>query len=91
MSRGRAADLKLDRVPTELIDVTDMRFPKSAEMFIPDGLEPEFTRVEFSAASHLRGRNLWAALKVLEHLGSIRRVQSSGNRITYRISDRNHA
>ena len=84
MSRGRKADLKLDRVPTELRGITDIHLPEDAAILMPDALPSEFTRAEFSAASGLRGRDLWAALKVLEHLGTICRLPTDGRLVVYR-------
>ena len=75
---------KLDRVPTELIEVRDFVFPRDLASFVPETLPEEFGRLDFGRAAHLGGRALWGALKVLEETGVLIRAGKDGNRIIYR-------
>ncbi|MBQ6789560.1 MAG: hypothetical protein IJO81_05185 [Clostridia bacterium] len=74
---------KLDTVPTELISVTDLTVPDSLYSFIPAELGDTFTRQSFSKATGLRGRALWAALKVLEAQRIIEKTEPDGKRHRY--------
>lgn len=76
--RRRTVDVKVDRVPTELHDIIDYNLPADSALLIPDGLPDIFTSADFSALTHLKGRRLWAAVKVLEKLGAITRDTSCG-------------
>ncbi len=76
---------KLDSVPTELISITDLAIPESLFSFIPEGLEDVFSRQEFAKATGLRGRALWAALKVLETQRVIVKTEPDGRRHRYTV------
>jgi len=69
---------KMDIVPTALIDVKDLDFPDDLEQFVPDSLGEVFLRQEYSKATRLKGRSLWAVLKMLEEMRVIRRVENDG-------------
>lgn len=74
---------KLDTVPTELISISDLFMPDSLFSFIPEELGDIFTRQAFSKATGLRGRALWAALKVLEEQRIIEKTEPDGKRHRY--------
>ena len=74
---------KVDIVPTKLIDVKDMSFPDDLSDVLPSKLPDVFLRQEFEKASHLRGRALWAVLKVLEEMRVISRIENDGRRHRY--------
>ena len=84
--RGRDRKIgaeKLDCVPTELIDIFDLVFPDDLARFIPEKLPEAFTRDEFSKATRLRGRALWAVLKVMLEMRVIVRLENDGRRYRY--------
>ncbi len=88
MLDGRGPDrkigaAKLDKVPTELIDIRDLVFPDDLAALVPEKLPEIFTRDEFAASVHLRGRALWAVLKVLSEMRVIVRVENDGRRHRY--------
>jgi len=74
---------KLDCVPTKLVDVRDLVFPDDLIEFVPEELPEVFTRDEFSKATHLRGRALWALLKVMLEMRVIVRLENEGRRYRY--------
>ena len=74
---------KVDIVPTKLLDVRDLVFPDDVISLIPQSLPMPFTRDELSRSVHLRGRDLWAALKLLEALRLIERTEPRGRKHQY--------
>ncbi len=74
---------KLDLVPTRLVDIETFSFPNSLARCVPSTLGEVFTREEFAAATHLRGRALWAVLRVLTELRLIKRESDDGRRHRY--------
>lgn len=84
--RGKSRKIsasKVDLVPTELIDIKDMVFPADLAEFVPKSLGKFFLRQDFAKATRLRGRSLWAVLKVLEEMRIIRRIENDGRRHRY--------
>ena len=86
---GKKGATKLDTVPTELISVTDLTVPGDLYTFIPEELSTTFTRQSFAKATGLRGRALWAALKVLETQRVIEKTEPDGKRHRYSVINRN--
>lgn len=74
---------KLDRVPVDILSVTDYAGPIDLSDFVPESLPDRFTRNDFSKAASLKGRRLWAALKVLEENGVIAKTESEGRAHIY--------
>ena len=74
---------KVDIVPTRLLDIRDLVFPDDVVKLIPESLPSPFTRDELSREIHLRGRDLWAALKLLEALRMIERTEPLGRKHRY--------
>lgn len=74
---------KLDCVPTELVSIEDMVFPDDLSHFVPETLPEIFTREEFAGAAHLRGRALWAVLKVFLEMRVISKTEPDGRRHRY--------
>lgn len=74
---------KLDLVPTEIIAVEDIVLPTFLTRCVPETLGEVFTREEFSRATHLRARKLWAVLRVLTELQIIKREPDDGRRHRY--------
>lgn len=75
---------KVDTVPTKLIDIKDMEFPRDFYPLVPKHLSELFTRDEFSKATKLKARKLWAALKILEEQRIIEKGEPDGRRYRYR-------
>ena len=63
---------KLDRIPTELLSVTEYRPASDMALFLPEGLPDTFTREDVSKATGFSGRRLSGAVKALERTGVIR-------------------
>ena len=74
---------KVDLVPTAILDMKDMVFPNDLADFVPGVLGDVFLRQDFAKVTHLRGRSLWAVLKVLEEMRVITRVENDGRRHRY--------
>lgn len=74
---------KVDLVPTAILDMKDMIFPDDLSELIPAELGDVFLRQDFAKYTHLRGRTLWAVLKVLEEMRVIYRVENDGRRHRY--------
>lgn len=77
---------KIDTVPVELVDIRDIDISRDLADLVPKGLPEAFTRNEFSSATKLKGRALWAALKVLETLEIIKRTDPIGRRHRYKLT-----
>ena len=74
---------KLDCVPTELLSLDDLVFPEDLRVCVPEKLPKVFAREEFAKASHLKGRALWAVLKVLSEMRVILRAPSEDRKHRY--------
>lgn len=74
---------KVDIVPTALVDMSDLTFPDDLAQFVPDSLGEVFLRQDYAKATRLKGRALWAVLKMLEEMRVIRRVENEGKRHRY--------
>ena len=75
---GTGADRKhgahrLERTPTQLLDVITLRTPSDYSALIPTDLPPEFTAAEWSKATNLKGRRAYYSLKLLCDLGVLTR------------------
>ncbi len=77
---------KLERIPTDIFGVSDYRTLEDFFELAPESAPPIFTRNDFSSLTGLRGRDLWAGLKVLERLGVISRVSSPDRKNRYRLN-----
>ncbi len=74
---------KVDIVPTAIVDMRDLTFPDDLAQFVPDSLGEVFLRQEYEKATRLKGRSLWAVLKMLEEMRFIRRIENDGKRHRY--------
>lgn len=73
---------KLDRIPTEIISVTEYSTCEDMALFLPDGLPERFTRNDVAKATGFSGRRLSGAIKTLEKTGIISDA-GLGNRPRY--------
>jgi len=74
---------KLDTVPSDIVSIDDLVFPQFLTRFVPENLPERFTRDDFAAASCLRGRALWAVLKVMCELRVILKTEKVARRDTF--------
>ena len=79
----KIAATKVDTVPTELVDIADMVFPCDLYDLLPESLPEVFTREEIAKATRLRGRALWAVLKVFEEMRVILKTEPLGRKHRY--------
>lgn len=83
IKNGRGKDKKIkaekvDRIPTELIAVTEYYPASDMALFLPDGLPERFTRDDVSKATGFKGRRLSGAVKALVKTGVIVDTESGG-------------
>lgn len=62
---------RYDQIPTALIDEVDIINLKDYKLFIPDGLNKEFTSKDYRKITKLTLKKAQVALNVLRHLGII--------------------
>ncbi len=74
---------KVDTVPVELHIIRDFSFPRDLSEFVPTSLPEVFTREEFSTVTKLKGRALWAVMKVFEEMRIITRTDSKDRKYRY--------
>lgn len=80
---GKRGSTRFERIPTGLKEIRFFRSPADYAAFLPAGLPERFDSALFSRLSRLKGRGLWAALKVLCHVGVLER-EKEGRRFYYR-------
>ena len=78
---------KLERVPTDIFGFSDFSSLSDYAGLVPEDLPSAFTRDDFSASTGLRGRKLWAGIRVLEALKLVSRVPSSGRKYRYATTE----
>ena len=71
-SRKRGAT-RIERIPTELLDIISLHSPSDYLRLIPDKLPDTFTAAEFYRATAMRGRRSYYALKLLCDIGVLTR------------------
>ena len=81
---GKRGSHRFERIPVDLYEIFDFRTSADYAAQLPPLPDP-FTSADFAAACRLRGRNISAALKVLEKVRVIERIGKRGNAILYRI------
>ncbi len=62
---------KLDRIPTEIVSVTEYHPCEDMALFLPAGLPERFTRNDVAKATRFSGRRLSGVMKALETTGVI--------------------
>lgn len=79
---GKRGSHRAERLPTAVGDSLWLRTPADYAALLPP-LPVPFTAADFAKATHLSGRRLWQAMKLLEELAIIRRVGKKGNAYLY--------
>ncbi len=64
---------RLERIPTELVDIITLNSPEDYAKLIPTNLAEHFTAAEFNRAASFRTRRAYYALKLLCTLGVLER------------------
>ncbi len=70
---GKRGAHRYERYPEEAVDLLVLESPFDCGALLPDGCPENFTGREFSRLSSFRGRNCWAALKLLTETGVLER------------------
>ncbi len=65
---GKKHSARYERIPKALVKEIVLDTPCDYAALLPDALPDEFTQSEFSKIAKVRGRALWATLKVMTHL-----------------------
>ena len=66
MHRGRTRTHRVERIPTEAVDLIEISCGYDLGALLPDNCPERFLVQDFSNLTGLKGRQLWAALKLLE-------------------------
>lgn len=82
--RGKWVSARYERMPKALLDVMDFTSPEDFRVFLPPELPEIFTVKDFSCATHIRGRNAYSAVHVLEALGVITPTEPIGRAMAFR-------
>ena len=82
---GKRGSRRYERIPTSLVDIYDFSVPADYLHLLPKGLPERFTAKEFGSALRLRGRKVYAALKVFTELGLIAESGKIGRAVAYEI------
>lgn len=75
---------KLERIPTELVEIISLESISDYVRLIPEALKEEFYAKDFDRAARLRGRRASFSLKLLLELGLLTREKGSGRAYLYR-------
>ena len=75
---------RYERIPTDLLGDVTFSLPADFHDLLPADLPEEFTVPAFSKLSHLRGRNAYSAVYVLEKLGILQKT-FAGRPMKYKV------
>lgn len=76
---------KLDKLPTELLDIVTVRSKKDIIGLLPPELPDKFFAKDFYKSLNRGGRGAWLTLKILTDLGIFRIAEKQGNALVYTI------
>lgn len=82
---GKRGSHRYHTRPLALLREVTLDSPEDYAQLLPPGLPGEFTAKEFGKSSRLSPRGVWAALRVLEELGLVRRGGKRGRSQLYQI------
>lgn len=68
---------KIDRVPTELVEILRFETPEDYRYFLPPSLKSPFTVSDYRTCAGIGGMEAYSAVHVLESLGLIRRAEAT--------------
>lgn len=83
--RRRGVSDKIDKLPRELIDIVHFDSVYEMGSILPFNDGDEVTADAVYKALHAKGRNGWAAVKVMEEIGFLSRIGKKGRKILYRF------
>lgn len=81
--RGHHGAIRYEKIPTGLLDALDFNSPEDYRAHLPTGLPAEFTAAEFGRAAHLRGIDVYSALKVFVAVGLLQQTGTRGRAALY--------
>ena len=81
---GKRGSTRCDRVPTALNDEIWLRCPSDYSMFIPEGLDEDYTSSDFASAAHISLKTAQTLLNLLTYLGVVERISKRSNSFVYR-------
>ena len=76
---------RCDRVPTGLNGEIYLRCPEDYRIFIPEGLDSEFTSGVFSKAAHISLKTAQTMLNLLSYLEIVEKVGRESRSIVYKV------
>ena len=86
---GKRGAHRIDRIPSDLLDIETIRTPEDLRRMIPFDKSNEFTSKEFAKAcgfSHKSTRDISMSLKFLKQASIIENCSKAGNAILYRLT-----
>ena len=75
---------RLERIPTELVDIVRLKSSSDYVKLLPQGLSEEFYAKDFYRAARLRGRRASFSLKLLLDIGVVTRQKGEGRAYLYK-------
>lgn len=78
---------KADKIPTELLDLIEIREPADYKIFLPESLPETFTSEIFSKKAGIARDLASTALNILYELKIVDRISKIGNAYVYRITE----
>ena len=88
-SGGKRGAHRVDRVPTDLLDIETVASPDDVRRLLPFEQNAEFTSKEFAKAcgfSHKSTRDISMALRFLTESGIVEKCAKKGNAVIYRVT-----
>ena len=79
---------KADKIPSELLDVIDLKSPEDYEKYVPEGISGEFFAKDFAAAIKRPSRFTYFVIKLFCELGFVSKVGNVGRAIVYKRKDK---
>lgn len=80
---GKRGAHRMERIPTALGPMAEIKLPDDLRIFLPDDLPRPFTAAQYGRRVKMNGRKLSAAIRLLQHAGVIVRAGSDGKRYLY--------
>lgn len=82
---GKKGSHRVERVPTEPVDLLLLKSPYDYGALLPENCPPQFSALEFSKCTSLKGRKLSGGLKLLLKTGVLSR-QKQGRSYLYTVN-----
>ena len=81
---------RFERIPTALIEDRSFANPEDFRALLPDTLPEVFTVKQFSAATKIRGRDAYSAVRVLSALHILKPSEPIGRAMAFQILPPTH-